>query len=136
MKLTYMKATDPLIGYSDANWARDIDNRHSVSGNVFLLGGGAVSWTSKRQTVVATSTAEAEYIALYHCAQEAVVMRELLSELDGAYRDKPLVIMCDSQSAIAISKNNSRKSRAKHIDIRYHFVKERVEAGDVTPMFC
>ena len=90
----------------------------------------------KRQTVVATSTAEAEYIALYHCAQEAVVMRELLSELDGAYRDKPLVIMCDSQSAIAISKNNSRKSRAKHIDIKYHFVREAVENGIIALSYC
>jgi len=66
-KLTFNASDCPLIGYADANWAADLDNRRSTSGNVLCLANGPISWTSKRQSVVATSTTEAEYIAIFHC---------------------------------------------------------------------
>ena len=70
-----------LVGYSDADWAGDLDDRHSTSGNLFLLAGGPVSWLSKKQSTVALSTAEAEYMSLSGATQEAVWLRRLLSEL-------------------------------------------------------
>ena len=61
-----------MLSYTDANWAGDLDDRHSTSGNIFLMAGGPVSWLSKRQSVVAVSTTESEYIALFSCVQEAM----------------------------------------------------------------
>jgi hypothetical protein len=72
-----------FIGYSDADWAGDQDDRHSTTGNIFLMAGAAVTWLSKKQSVVALSTTEAEYIALCQATQEAVWMRTLLKDLGG-----------------------------------------------------
>ena len=69
------------MGYSDANWANDMDNCHSTSGNTFVMSGGAISWVSQKQATVALSTAEAEYIALGSATQEAIWLRQLLSDL-------------------------------------------------------
>ncbi len=111
-----------LIGYSDADWAGDQDDRRSTTGNVFLLGGGAVSWLSKKQSTVALSTAEAEYVALSQAAQECVWLRRLLSDLGMDV--SPVMILEDNQGAIAIAKNPVDHSRTKHIDIRYHYIRE------------
>ena len=91
------------IGYSDADWASDLD-RKSTSGFVFQIGGTSVSWQSKKQPCVALSTAEAEYIALANAAQEAIWIRKLVSELKKEPA-KPIVIYEDNQSAICMSKN-------------------------------
>jgi len=111
-----------LVGFSDADWAGDQDDRRSTTGNVFLLGGGAVSWLSKKQSTVALSTAEAEYVALSQAAQECVWLRRLLSDL--GMDATPVVILEDNQGAIAIAKNPVDHSRTKHIDIRYHYIRE------------
>ena len=80
--LSYKNCADGnLIGYSDADWARDVDDRHSTSGNVFLLAKGEVSWLSKKQATVALSTAEAEYVALSASTQEAIWLRRLLTDV-------------------------------------------------------
>ena len=117
IKLTYQKSDNKnIIGYSDANWAGDLDNRHSTSGNVFLMGGGAISWLSKRQNVVAASTAEAEYISLFHATQEAAWLQRLITDIDNNNGILPIQVMVDNQAAIAMSKNASIKPRTKHID--------------------
>ena len=137
MTLVYRKSTSGLMGYTDSNWANDLDDRHSTSGNVFLLGDAAISWLSKRQTVVAVSTAEAEYIALYYCAQEAIWLRQLLSEVDRPASSSPVPIMIDNQAAIAISNNtSSRRTRTKHIDIKYHFIREAVADNRIELIYC
>ncbi len=123
-----------LIGYSDADWAGDQDDRHSTTGNVFLLGGGAVSWLSKKQSTVALSTAEAEYVALSQAAQECVWLRRLLSDLGMDVT--PVVILEDNQGAIAIAKNPVDHSRTKHIDIRYHYIRECVQNGQIQLQYC
>lgn len=92
------------IGFSDADWAGDVTDRKSTSGYVFMLSGGAVSWSSKKQKCVALSTAEAEYVALSSAAQESVWLRQLMTEL-GSTPDKPTLILEDNQSAIAMTKN-------------------------------
>ena len=129
--LSYKKCADGnLIGYSDADWAGDVDDRHSTSGNVFLLAKGAVSWLSKKQATVALSTAEAEYVALSAATQEAIWLRRLLTDVGESLED-PIVINEDNQGAIAMAKNPVGHARTKHIDIRYHFVREGVQNGAI-----
>ena len=124
-----------LVGYSDADWAGDHDDRHSTTGNLFQLAGGPVSWLSKKQSVVALSTSEAEYVALSTCAQEAIWLRRLLDGLKAS-PSGPTVIMEDNQGAIAIAKNPVAHTRTKHIDIRFHFIREAVQNGSIELRYC
>ena len=129
--LSYKKCADEkLIGYSDADWAGDMDDRHSTSGNVFLLAKGAVGWLSKKKATVALSTTEAEYVALSTATQEAIWLRRLLADV-GKPLEEPIVINEDNQGAIAMAKNPVGHARTKHIDIRYHFVCEGVQDGAI-----
>ena len=103
--LNYKKCADGnLIGYSDADWAGDVDDRHSISGNLFLLAKGAVSWLSKKQATVTLSTAEAEYVPLSAATQEVIWLRRLLTNVGEPLED-PIVINEDNQGAIAMAKN-------------------------------
>ena len=115
--------------FSDADWASQPD-RHSISGFVARVGRGAVTWSSKRQTLVAQSSTEAEYIAAAHAAREICWLRSFLDEL-GARQPGPTKLLLDNQSTIAIVKNNKFHARTKHIDIRYHFIREAVEQGTI-----
>ena len=114
-----------IHGFVDADWAGDLDQRSSTSGYVFNLFGGVVSWMSKKQSVVALSTTEAEYMAATQASKEAVWLQRLCSSMglvQGAIR-----IDCDSQSAIFLAKNPAYHSKTKHIDVRYHFVRDMIE---------
>ena len=122
-------------GYSDADWAGDLNDRKSTSGFVFKLSGAAISWRSKKQSCVALSTAEAEYIALASAAQESVWLQELLSSIKEP-RAKPPTISEDNKSAICLAKNPPYHGRAKHIDIKHHFIRQRVQAGNIKLEFC
>ena len=93
---------------------------------MFLLAGGAISWLSKKQTVVALSTSEAKYVALSLAAQEAAWLQKLLTDLQI-----PIVIKEDNQGAIALAQNPIAHSRTKHIDIHFHFIREAQEEGTV-----
>ena len=126
---------EELIGYSDSDWAGDLDNRKSVSGYMFKLCGAPVSWRSKKQTSVALSTAEAEYVALSNATQEAVWLKQLLSEL-RIDQSKPTVIYEDNQSAISMAQNAQFHGRAKHIDIRHHYVREKVNDETIELKYC
>ena len=129
--LSYKKcANGNLIGHSGADWAVDRDDRHSTSGNVFFLACGAVSWLSKRQAIVALSTTETEYVALSTATQEAIWLRRLLADI-GEPPEGPTEIYEDNQGAISMPKNPVGHARTKHIDIRYHFVRERVQDGAI-----
>ena len=133
--LKYEKSEDgALVGYSDADWAGDLDDRHSTTGNLFLMVGGPISWASKKQATVALSTSEAEYVALSSATQEAIWLRRLLTDL-GAVTNGP-TMMEDNQGAIAIARNPVAHARTKHIDIRYHFVHEAVQEGTVDLCYC
>ena len=120
LALQYQRIDTPLTGYSDADWAGDQDERHSTSGNVFMFGGGAICWSSKEQAVVALSIAEAEYIALSAAAQEAAWLQKTC---------RYIVMMEDNQGGIALVKNTVAHSRTKHINIRFHFIREAQENG-------
>ena len=134
--LMYKQTDDnSLIGFSDADWAGDMDNRHSTTGNLFMMSGGAISWLSRKQPVVALSTTEAEYVALSTAAQEAVWLRRLLSDIK-ATPGTPTIINEDNQGTIAIAGNPVSHSRTKHIDIKYHYVHEALSNGVIDLAYC
>jgi hypothetical protein len=117
-----------LLGYSDADMGGDIDTRKSTTGVLFFLGSCAVTWQSQKQKVVALSSCEAEYIAGTTAACQGIWLAQLLAELDGERR-APFLLKMDSQSAIALSKNPVFHDRSKHIDVRYHFIRDCVGDG-------
>ena len=131
-----LKDQKDLIGYSDADWAGDINDRKSTSGYVFQISGGAVSWRSKKQSCVALSTAEAEYMALASATQEAMWMKQLIADLHTNILKKPVRIYEDNQSAICITKNHQYHGRSKHIDIKFHFTRDQVSSGNVEVVYC
>lgn len=123
------------VGYSDADWGGDLDDRKSTSGYIFFISGGPVSWRSKKQSCVALSTAEAEYIALSSAVQEATWMGRLTSSLEGR-KEEPVLVFEDNQSTISMSKNPQFHGRSKHIGIKYHFVRDQVEKNIVELKYC
>lgn len=129
-KLCFHKTENPLFGYSDSDWGNNAD-RKSFGGFIFILAGGAISWSCKKQNVVATSSTEAEYIALTEAAKEGIFLRNLLAEIDDNIL-KSFCIFSDSQSAIAISMNPRITSKSKHISIKEHFIRQQVEEGNVS----
>ena len=120
-----------LIGFSDADWAGDINDRRSISGYTFLLSNAAISWQSKKQTSVAQSSTEAEYIALASATKEALWIRTFLMEMFGSTFDVPggpgSLILVDNQSAMALAKNSTFHDRTKHIAVRHHFIRDEIE---------
>ncbi|GJS19803.1 retrovirus-related pol polyprotein from transposon TNT 1-94 [Tanacetum coccineum] len=134
MGLWYSKDTDmSLTAYADADHAGCQDTRRSTSGSAQFLGDKLVSWSSKKQKCTAISSTEAEYIALSGCCSQILWMRSQLTDYGFQFNKIPLY--CDNKSVIALCCNNVQHSRAKHIDIRYHFIKEQVENGIVELYF-
>ena len=112
-----------LVGYSDSDLAGDVNDRKSTSGLIFFLAGGPVAWQSAKQKVVALSSCEAEYIAAAAAACEAVWLARLLAELVGGPVLAPK-LKVDNKSAIALMKNPVHHDRSKHIDVKFHFIRE------------
>jgi hypothetical protein len=127
--ITYCPPPSKLTGFSDADWAGDVDTRRSTTGYVVMINNGAVAWKSHKQPTVALSTMEAEYMALTEATKELKWVRTFLAEL-GQNDDKsavPTNLYSDNQSAIALAKNPVSHARAKHIDIRHHFIREAIQ---------
>ncbi|GJP86663.1 hypothetical protein CLOP_g16659 [Closterium sp. NIES-67] len=124
-----------LVGFSDADYAGDSASRRSHSGYVFCLNGAAISWQSKRQPVVALSTTESEYISLCQCIQEGVWLRRLFGEF-GHDHAGGVPVFVDNQSAIALAQNACLHGRTKHMQVRWHFIREMVAAGEVILQWC
>ncbi|KAE8730652.1 putative galacturonosyltransferase 6 [Hibiscus syriacus] len=118
-----------INGYVDSDYAGDLDKSKSTTGYVFKVAGGAVSWVSKLQSVVATSTTEAEYVAATQASKEAIWLKMLLEEL--GHNQEYVSLFCDSQSALHLARNPAFHSRTKHIRVQYHFIREKVEEGTV-----
>ncbi|KAH9120262.1 hypothetical protein AeMF1_007492, partial [Aphanomyces euteiches] len=119
--------------YCDADFANGED-RKSISGYVVMYGSCVLSYRSRKQTIVALSTAEAEYIALADCVKELLWFSELLEEL--GFPQKTILVHCDNQSAIAIAKNPGQHERTKHISTKYHFVRDSVEKEVIKLQYC
>lgn len=124
-----------LCGYTDSDWAASLDDRRSVSANVFTLGSGVISWSSKKQGSVALSSTEAEYVAASSAACQAVWLRRMLAELQQR-QDGATDIFCDNQSTICMSRNPVYPNRTKHIDTRCHFIRELVANGEIILVYC
>ncbi|KAG7640275.1 Zinc finger CCHC-type superfamily [Arabidopsis suecica] len=124
-----------LVGFSDSDWAGSVEDKKSTSGYVFTIGSGAFCWNSSKQKTVAQSTAEAEYIAVCSAANQAIWLQRLVNEI-GFKAEKGIRIFCDNKSAIAIGKNPVQHRRTKHIDIKYHFVREAEQTGKIKLEYC
>ncbi|KAF7776523.1 hypothetical protein Agabi119p4_4916 [Agaricus bisporus var. burnettii] len=117
-----------LFGYSDSSYADCVDTRKSSMGYCFSLGSGAISWNSKKQKTVSSSTTEAEYIACGEATREAVWLKNQLKER-GIDPDKAVTIFCDNNSAITLAKDPIQHARNKHIEVRHHFIREKINDG-------
>nr|GFA90235.1 retrovirus-related Pol polyprotein from transposon TNT 1-94 [Tanacetum cinerariifolium] len=135
MGLWYSKDTGfELTAFSDSDHAGCLDSRKSTSGGIQFLGGDKlVSWSSKKQNCTSMSSVEAEYVSLSACCAQVLWMRTQLTDY-GFHFDK-IPMYCDSKAAITISCNPVQHLRTKHIDVRYHFIKEKVEKGIVELFF-
>ena len=125
-------------GYVDADWAGDTATRKSMSGYMFVMAGGAISWCSRQQEVVALSSTEAEYISLCSGTKEAIWLRRLVVNLEigSELGDKPMLVLVDNQGAIDLAQNGSTNRRTKHIDVRYHFNRQAVSDELVELKYC
>jgi transposase InsO family protein len=124
-----------LIGFVDADWAGDVNSRRSISGYVFFLNGTPISWTAKKQPSISLSSTESEYMASSHATREAVYLRQFLTEI-GFRQNIPTPILVDNQSAIALARNPEFHARTKHIEVRHHYVREKLEEGIIELQYC
>jgi hypothetical protein len=104
--------------------------RRLTSGYVFIMSGGAVTWSSKRQATIALSTVEAEYVVMSRCAQQMVWMQSWLREVEIEV-SLPGLIKGDNRGAIALTKNTKDHGKVKHIDIRHHYIRELLQSGTI-----
>ena len=121
-----------LIGYADSNFAGDPEDRKSVMGYCSFLNGAVVSWSSKKQRTVSTSTTEAEYIALGHAAREAVWIKRFVHEMRLEKAVENLTLHGDNEMSIALTKNAESQHRTIHIDVQHHYIRELVNEGELT----
>lgn len=121
-----------LHGFTDADWGSDVDTRRSCTGYVFMMGTGSVSWLSKRQPTVALSSTEAEYMAIAIATQEVVWLKQFHEQFEkvGTVR-----LECDNRSALDIAVTDFFRPRTKHIDIRYHYVREKTIDGTIELLY-
>jgi hypothetical protein len=123
-----------LKAWCDASYATNFECK-STSGSIVNLGSGLLSWSSTRQPVVAKSSAEAEYIALDPCVGEVVWLRQLLDDL-GFHQEQPTSIYEDNTACIHLANNPQISKRTKHIDVRFHWIREKVNKNEITLKYC
>ena len=130
MGLVYEKDGGNILnGFCDYDWVGDKDTQRSTSGYCFYIGGVAIS-CSKQQKTIALSSAEAEYKAAPATVGEALWLRRILED-GGKPQSEPTLIQCDNQSCIALAKSPVFHARSKHIEIQYHFVREKILDGEI-----
>ena len=132
--LTFGTEHHDLVAYTDADGATQ-EHRKAISGSAFLIDGGTISWSSRKQEIVTLSTAEAEYVAATHAAKECIWLRRLLDEL-SPHIPTPTTLFCDNQAACKIATTDNFHARTKHIDIRYHFIRQTIEDGTLDIVYC
>lgn len=133
--LNYLPGDKGLIGYSDADYAGDIDDRKSTSGYVFMLSSNTISWYSGKQKAVSVSTSNAEYIALGAAVREALFLKHLFQEL-GENFEGIVTVYEDNQAALAIARNPVYHSKQKHIDVQHHFIRDELDHGRIHLEYC
>ena len=124
-----------LIGFCDSDWGGCVDDMKSTSGYAFSLGTGIFSWMSKKQQSVAQFLAEAKYMSASIAASQTIWLRRILEDI-GEKQEEATELFCDNKSAIAMAKNPCFHSRSRHIAIKYHFIREAIEDGEVQLNYC
>jgi len=124
-----------LYGYADAAYG-NVDNNKSITGYVFLVADGAITWCSKKQITTALSSTEAEYVTLSESACEACWLRSLYDELGLLPKELPMLVLGDNEGAIAMTKNPQFHKRSKHIAICWHWVQDLVQEGTINIDSC
>ena len=132
--LSYGGVKKEMEGYADADGSM-MEDRKAISGYAFIINGGAVSWSAKKQEIISLSTTESEYIAATYAAKEALWLRSLIFQLFGTSLTAT-TLFSDNQSAIALTKEHQYHARTKHIDVRYHFIRWIVEEGKIRLIYC
>ena len=127
------KEGEGLEAFTDSDWGTEPKDRKSISGYFFKLAGGIISWQSRTQKTVALSSTEAEYMAASDCARQAAWMKQLLQEI--RIKMTPIPIAMDNQGSIFIAQNPVQNRRTKHIDIRYHYIRECISDKKVEVFF-
>lgn len=130
LQLNGMNVDTSLHAYPDANWTEGRGDRKSNSGFYCTVNGGTISWSSKKQDIIALSSTEAEYVALTETCKEVMWLAELARSLDIEIPD-PVTVYTDSQSCMSMIANHKFSHRTKHIDIKFHFVREQVLSGKI-----
>ncbi|XP_045810820.1 uncharacterized mitochondrial protein AtMg00810-like [Trifolium pratense] len=124
-----------LVGYTDSNWCGDHEDRKSTAGYMFFYGGSPISWYSKKEPVVALSSCEAEYIAASLNTCQAIWLKNLIEEISQD-RCETVTLKIDNVSAINLAKNPIAHGRSKHIELRFHYLREQVSNGNLALMHC
>ena len=129
--INYSHSNEPSMAYSDAHWATETDNRKSTTGYVLTLTGAPVIWRSAKQTSVALSSMEAEYVAPAECAREVTWIKQFLISLGSQDNTKSVIVQSDRHTAIANANNYVDRSRTRYIAIRHHFIRDVVMDGTI-----
>jgi len=137
--IVYYKDNRNLSGYSDSDWGGDTNDRKSTSGFVFLLSKGAISWQASKQKIVALSTTEAEYVACCEASKKAVALRRIYEDLTRISEKEcpssplpPTMILVDNQGALKLIQNPRFHKRTKHIELKYHYIRQVYDQGLIT----
>ena len=124
-----------LAGFSDSDWAGNLDDRRSITGYAFSIGSGVIAWSSKKQSTVALSSCEAEYQALCAATCEAIWLRRLLNNAGEEHKEST-IIKTDNQSTIKLAYNPVFHKNTKHIDTQFHFVREKLQSKEIFVEYC
>ena len=131
-RLVYRKTSElSLLGYVDADWAGDVNDRCSISGYIFITAGGATSWSSRKQPSVALLSTEAEYMAAAAATKEATWLKVLFLEIKLSLTCTAVKLFIDNQSAMSLAKNATFHDWTKHIAIHHHYIREKVDEGEI-----
>ena len=135
LELTYGGEQQGLEGYTDTDGATQ-EHRRAMSGYIFLINGGAISWSSRKQELVTLSTAEAEYVAATHAAKEAIWLCKLIGKLFPTLLASTTPLYCDNQATLKLATDDNYHARTKHINIRYHFIQHVIATGVLKLLYC
>ena len=124
-----------LAGFSDSDWAGNLDDRRSITGYAFNIGSAVIAWSSKKQSTVALSSCEAEYHALCAATCEAIWLRRLINDA-GKEQKNSTSIKSDNQSTIKLAYNPVFHKNTKHIDTQFHFVREKIQSKEIIVEYC
>eukprot|EP00253_Pinus_taeda_P012465 PITA_12465 len=129
------EASPLLVGFTDSDWASDLDDWKSTAGYVFTLGSRPITWACKKQAAISLSSAEAEYHGAVEARKEALWLRQILSKF-GFQQQHPTTLWCDNQSAIQLCKDRVQHQRSKHIELHMHFIRKLIHDHVLEVQYC